>query len=122
MIYTSYFAKEKKIRSLGYIPISITCKPPKWWTGLSFDLVGPPKDLLEGYKSGNISQEEYTKIYNKYLEDNKDLILSTIKSTYIRDDITIVFVCYEKAGSFCHRHLLSDFLNKNNIECKELSF
>lgn len=31
-----------------------------------------------------------------------------------------VLLCYEKPGDFCHRHLVSQWLNENGIRCSEL--
>lgn len=31
----------------------------------------------------------------------------------------IALICYEKSEDFCHRHLVVDWLNNNNIKCEE---
>ena len=32
---------------------------------------------------------------------------------------SVILLCYEKPGDFCHRHLVADWLTKNGTECKE---
>ena len=34
----------------------------------------------------------------------------------------IALICYEKPTDFCHRHLVSDWLNKNGFKCDEYLF
>ena len=118
MIYTSYFAKVKKIKELGYTPVSITAGQPKFFEGEHFSEVAPQRVLVHDYKNGLISEKQYTEIYNKYLEYNKDTILDIVKEKYLNRNV--VFLCYEKTGSFCHRYLLAKFLRDNGIWCEEL--
>ena len=118
MIYTSYFSKTKKILEMGLRPVAITAGKPKFFNGEHFGEVGPQRPLLNDYKNGIINEEQYTEIYNKFLEYNKEEIISIVKERYISGNV--VFLCYEGPGKFCHRHLLSEFLNKNNIKCEEL--
>jgi uncharacterized protein (DUF488 family) len=30
-----------------------------------------------------------------------------------------VLLCYETIGKYCHRHLVSDWLRRHGIECRE---
>lgn len=31
----------------------------------------------------------------------------------------IALICYEKPSDFCHRHLVSEWLNQNGFKCEE---
>jgi len=111
MIYTSYFANIKKLPP-HLKTISISRFPPKWYEGESDLLLAPSKELLLGIKDGNISEEEYTKEYLDYLNT---LNPKEIEEKY-KDSILL---CYEKTGDFCHRHILTNWLNYNNVNCEE---
>lgn len=119
MIYTSYFGQLRKLNELGLTPVSITAGQPRFFKGEHFPEVAPQRVLVHDYKSGLISEKQYTKIYNMYLEYNKDVILDIVKEKYINRNV--VFLCYEKNGTFCHRHLLAKFLRDNGIDCEEVS-
>lgn len=46
-----------------------------------------------------------------------DLINMTMEVKNEPKDIALIY--YEKPSDFCHRHLVSDWLNKNGISCRE---
>ena len=50
-----------------------------------------------------------------------DVILDLSKMIYSFNvgESDICLVCYEKPCDFCHRHIVSDWLNKNDFQCKE---
>lgn len=63
MIYTSYFAKSKKLND-DYLVLGITRFPPtKLKENISF--IAPSEELLYKYKTGKVSEEEYEEIYLK---------------------------------------------------------
>lgn len=72
--------------------------------------LAPTWGLLSDYKSGKITDKEYTDIYLELMRDryknNKDLFYGILNS-----DTPIVLGCYCKAGDFCHRHLLVDIVS-----------
>lgn len=74
-----------------------------------YRLFAPPNfKLVMDYKTGKITEEEYTE---KYLE-------KLIKSSQIFEEEWLEFLkkekvalgCYCKSGKFCHRHLLVKFI------------
>jgi len=75
----------------------------------------PTPSLLSLYKKGGLKHEEYKYIYTK--EVLSILSPAEIYSKYNKS----LFLCYEKNGEFCHRHLVSDWLNKNGGDAEELS-
>lgn len=118
MYYTSYFAKMKMLNG-KYTLASITAKKPKFCNSsvLDWSFLGPSSSLLNAYKAGEVSEEEYTRIYI----DDLSKMWSKISDFIIENkDKNIVMLCYEGPGKFCHRHLLSNFLRCHGIDCCEM--
>lgn len=131
MIYTTYFAKLKKLPN-NIIPVSICAKPPTGYKGKEFKKLAPTYDILMSYKQDH-NEEKYIKKYNNEVLRN----LITDEVVYdlyelIGVDITgegfgsipnggadVALVCYEKSDSFCHRHLVAEWLKLNGYKCKE---
>lgn len=74
------------------------------------DLFSPPWELVKTYKNGKISESEYEKIYHdlmvesyKNFKEGWDRLLSAD---------WVVLVCFCRAGEFCHRLLLANYLEK----------
>lgn len=108
IIYTSYFAKLKHVLN----PISISRFTPAWYEGPVYKQLAPTTQLLMDYKAGLVSIEQYTERYNTE-------ILSQLTQPSVFSDLfkfyplynTITLLCYEKSSDFCHRHLVSKWLN-----------
>ena len=128
MIYTSYFAMQKKINDMKFIPISICAKTPQWFNGLVYKKLAPTYDILMEYKR-NGDKERYTERYNNEVLSKLDPFhvikdLRELTYPYHTGKVNIVLMCYEKSSDFCHRHLVADWLNKSFGENKvtELKF
>ena len=116
MIYTSYFAKAKKLND-GYLVLGITRFPPsKLKENIAF--IAPSEELLYKYKTGKVSEEEYEKIYLKEVGTNIDLFAQYLD--VLGKDKHVVMCCYESSDKFCHRHILARELNKRGFNIKEL--
>ena len=121
MIYTSYFAKTNCLPK-NMIPISICAVPPTWYKGLQYKNLAPSYYMLMAYKEKHDS--------NKYIRDYNDQILDKLDVNGVVNDLNsligfdnskdIVLLCYERPSDFCHRHIVSNWLNDNGFECKEL--
>lgn len=112
MVYTSYWGNLKHlIKKFGKNNIISVSRFSKFWNGKRCSLLFPSTELLKEYKNGNITEQEYTQIYSKYLETlNVDNCYKVFNNC--------VLVCYEKYG-FCHRHLIRKWLNDNGYDCME---
>lgn len=112
MIYTSYFANQRKLAHLK--KVSISRFPPKWFQADEYALeLAPSKELLNEYKNGNVSDEEYDEIY-------KQETLSKLNPEDIFHKYDgAVLLCYEKTGDFCHRNIVSQWLQENGFEAGE---
>lgn len=131
MIYTSYFENLKYLPNY-IIPISICGKAPDWYTGLQYKKLAPKYDFFMKWKE-NQDNDYYIKCFNEQVLDklnaeqvNKELhslISNFILNSKLFSDRSLVpdiaLICYEKPSDFCHRHLVADWFNKNQILCKE---
>lgn len=116
MIYTSYYSKKISI-DCKKIQISNT-KP----SGYRVDYTAEhfyPSDIAWRYKSGLIDENQYIEEYRNKLSKINDRLFDIIMNKYLSDTIYIM-LCYESPEKFCHRHILTDWLNeKFNININE---
>lgn len=116
-IYTSYFANLKNIPP-DIIPISIARSTPHWFDGLSIKILAPDEHIRARYNfDGN--KDRYVKEYN-------DEVLTFLYAPRLVQYLEVrsggkdvVLLCYESSDKFCHRHLVSQWLNRNGFKCKE---
>ena len=122
---TGYFAKMNKYVEQGYYPISIARFNPKGIKLMQWIRIAPNQDILQGYKSGQLDELDYEMKYRLQLQ-NADVIgdwekMLEIVGNLKKDYKGIVFLCYEKSGSFCHRHIFANYMKeKYNIGITEL--
>lgn len=105
-IYTSYFGYVKKLPK-DIIPVAITAYRSSFWNGFYYAPLGPSSSILNEYKS-NPDEIKYTERYNNE-------ILSKLDRNKVIEDLSkfgdnIALICYEKPDSFCHRHLVANWL------------
>lgn len=111
MIYTGYYAKLKKYKEDGLYPIAISGKIPDFYGEAYWDDFAPRYEDFLAWKSGQISDIQYNKKYREWLDSlNKQEIRDVLDE--LKDE-NIIFLCYEKSGDFCHRHILADWLEEN---------
>lgn len=105
--------------------VSISASVPK---GMSMDadletLHPVYRTMVGPHKEGKISDGEYCDRYrSKVLEPNRDKIIGQVGSLRERaaaQGKDVYLFCYERPGDFCHRYLVSNFLNENGVECRE---
>ena len=122
---TSYFANFRKLDKNKYIAVSIARITP-----VGFDIkveeFAPEKSTLFNYKNGKINEEQYTKEYTEQLDELFDdgimvNTLSRLNNLEKRYNKEVVLLCYEGKGKFCHRHILSQYINdKFNLDIREI--
>ena len=135
MIYTSYFAKMNKLPG-NVIPIAISLTVPKDVTCLHYKALAPSGYLLKRYKTDE-NVEAYIKSYTSSVLDKLTVqsVLNAIyqilpanvlmrydldpDTWYMSTDISVCLMCWERPDKFCHRQLVRDWLNANNIPCME---
>lgn len=123
MIFTSYFAQLKYLEYNKIIPISIALYAPNFYNGLEYKKLAPTPRMFRHYKS--------TKDKTKYIDDYSILLLRLSVDEVLNDiskligmdyrEANIALLCYERADSFCHRFLVSKWLNHHDIWCNEFN-
>jgi len=113
MILTSYFANYRVFPE-NRDAVSISRFPPRGFKGKQELRLAPSAKLLQDYKAGAVNEEQYTERYNKET-------LSTLDPREIAIlHKNSIFLCYEKAGDFCHRQLVATWLRKAGFDIEEL--
>ena len=117
--YTSYYANCIDLAKAGIVPVSIALYPLRGWYGLEYKKLAPTFDILLDYKHDH-DKAQYTERYKSEILYNldpyevmKDIIHMAGKSH------EFALVCYERPTSFCHRHLVAEWLNKHGYPCEE---
>ena len=119
-MYTGYFAKLKKYQEAGLVPVSIALKTPDWYHGLEYKKLAPNWDILSAWKSGEHKGDidYYTKHFEEVLDTLRpEGVIIELKQFGLLQDI--ILLCYEKPESFCHRHIVANWLNKNGLYVTE---
>ena len=114
-IYTSYFANLRNVPS-SIEPIAISLFTPSFYNGKRAIDLAPSKEILNGYKSGEINKEEYKIKYLDLLSDRAES-LSDWCDYFEKNEV--VLVCYEGKDKFCHRHILGELLKDIGFEVVE---
>jgi hypothetical protein len=146
MIYTGYFAKIKIYAEWGLKLISIanTSPPFEEWGITEFKDLAPGKWIYP-WKNDLKNRSDLEKAKLEYIEIYSAKCLNNYTPKRLFNDLNAftgesnaILLCYEKppvqtgidgivdlewltAGStFCHRHLISDFLRRGGYDCCEL--
>lgn len=116
-IYTSYFARIRQLPP-SIVTISISLYPPKGYQGIRYTKLAPTDQILREYKAGG-SIERYTAAYQRDVLSKLDpvALVANLEDYFGGKDIS--FVCYEKSGDFCHRHLVAEWLRAAGFPVEE---
>ena len=81
--------------------VSIALKTPEWFRGRRYPALAPRKDML------HMEEGDYRREYRK--------ILDRLDPRRVYDDLgsESILLCWERAGQFCHRRLVAEWLEKN---------
>lgn len=112
-LYTSNYARHGRDPKA----VCISIKPIWWFKGKCYYPLAPTWDIVNGVKSGEIDEKEYTKQYLKILEK--------LDPQKVVDDLGdgAIMLCYESPKDFCHRHIVSYWLNKElGMDVQEMFF
>lgn len=124
-MFTSYFAKTKKLLDSGYTNlVAISGYIPEFYkkqmevdNRLSRCIeLAPKKDWFFQWKNGDFDN-------NKYIELYYETVLNKLNINELYNNLgdDAILLCYEKPGDFCHRHLVSKyFKEKLNIIINEI--
>jgi hypothetical protein len=124
MIYTSYFGNWRNFPP-ELIKVAISNSVPPGFTisenCIQNTFLAPSKEIIRDYKLRKINEFIYTYRYYLLMDDIKGIIK---KCLIEYNDNNHLFLCFEKRGRFCHRHLLQDYVDRRypelGIKFKEL--
>ena len=115
MIRTSYFARVISEPLLREWPVVVSANVPGYFREIPYThapLLAPTWELISDYKSGRCDIDQYIDRYFDLVCKQRKLSAKKIVDI-IGDNATLV--CYEKVGDFCHRHLISDIINRSTL-------
>lgn len=122
MIYTTYFGKLNSHPELlqKVTPIAICAKSPDGYSGMAFPSLAPSYKIFKQYKDTG-DEKTFEQMY-------REEILARLDAKQCAQQLTLMtevgrcpaLVCYEKAGSFCHRKIVADWLRSAGEEVQEL--
>lgn len=120
MIYTTYFSRLKSLPK-EIVPISICGKAPDGYKGLQYKKLAPKYDFFMKWKETH-DNDYYIRCFNKQVLSalNVKEVVADLMAMSAGQDIALI--CYERPGEFCHRHLVANWLNQNNIKVKEYDY
>ena len=114
MVYTTYISNmknipqdAKKILIMRYIPKSL--KDDKYNLMWMPDLA-PQQAILNQYKNNEISFEDLTLAFKRYLvlKEEAKIAINKLKDMLSKEDVYLI--CCEKDSSICHRTILKEYL------------
>lgn len=111
-IYTSCFGRMRQISDANLTPIGIAIYPPKWYKGLNYKALAPDSATLRIGKSGDRVRyiERFRAIMDKL---DPDTVMRDLESMKLKGTKGIALLCFEAPGEFCHRHLVTQWLEDN---------
>lgn len=118
MIYTSYFAKVKKIPEDACVSIALG---GNFWNGTTCYVLTPKSNLLCWWKSLSKEQQNEPKnqaIYEKIYR--RDVLRHLDVHDMYRQLNEKILLCFEKSDSFCHRHIVAKWFREAGYDCEEL--
>jgi len=119
MIYTTNFASLKKLPD-SIIPVAICRNVPEWYKGAEYKALAPSFEILRDWWS-NHNEAAYKNEFDKILSKlNPENVKYDLESLANGKDIALL--CFERAGAFCHRHLVADWFSSNDIPCREYTW
>lgn len=99
----SGFARKKDFSFLVETILGIPC--------IDGTCLAPTKQILDDYKSGQLSWAKYEEKYLQILEERKQEILSA-STSWGADP---VLICSENSPDHCHRRLAAEFLIRQGV-------
>jgi uncharacterized protein (DUF488 family) len=107
MIYTSYFQNPILKKEPISRQVAISVGLPRW--GFKGRRI---KELAPTWAMVKLAEKEYRPEYQKILDKLNPHDLDLREGD--------ILLCWEKPPEFCHRYMVSDWLNAAGIECEEL--
>lgn len=91
---------------------SISNSVPKYFNIPKIKIFVPSWQIVNDYKMNIINESKYKELYTKQLEKIDFIAIYNHMINYKQIPI---FLCYEGKNKFCHRHILSDYMNNTGM-------
>jgi hypothetical protein len=118
--FTSRWAN-KELAEIRCQPVGISRGTPRFRIGFRYRLA---RELAPGQEAWALAGDEvaFRAAYMRQLERlGLEAILGRLAGIGREaGGLPLVLLCYEPAGEFCHRHVLSDWLRERGVEIREL--
>lgn len=114
---TSNFANIAKLVKANEPYAGISLYPPSWYVGPDLKSLAPTPELFHAHS--RLTQQQYKEQYQRDVLGRLDpeKTYNDIVSKY---GDSIVLLCFEKPGDFCHRRLVAEwFEEKLQVEVPE---
>ena len=118
-IYTTYFAKLKKLPG-SIVPVAICLYPPPGWLGLSCKQLAPRNDVFREYKVNS----DFNTFTDQYITTTLESLRFSDVFTYLNQcsqGKDIALVCFEKNPHECHRSIVAAWFEYNGHIVEEWS-
>lgn len=115
-IYSSYYAKVRSLDVTDAMLVQVSNTKPQWFQQEILNvanLTAPDWNLINRYKSGEISFEQFGERYIQSLNQKmkRDEFVSKLTEVAEENNYkTIILLCYEKSLNECHRKFLGEWL------------
>lgn len=109
IVYTGYFAKANKYKEAGLTPISIASKTPGKAYMERWDFLVPSNNLFNKWKYEGMDNETFEKCY---IEENLSRLDKEEFKELLKSTDNPILLCYEGPNSFCHRHIVAEYITK----------
>ena len=117
-IYTSYFENLENLPS-DVVPIAICVKSPEDYLGLEYKKLAPKRGFFNKWKYEGYSNEYCIEHFNAEVLSGLDPHNVVKELLSLSQGKSLAMLCYEKPGEFCHRFLVSDWLNSFGYAVEE---
>jgi len=119
-LFTSRWAN-KELADLRCQPVGISRGTPRFRTGYRYKLMRELAPDKEAWVAAG-DDRAFRASYIRQLEGlGLDTILDRLaRISHETGGLPLVLLCYEPAGEFCHRHVLSAWLRERGVEIREL--
>jgi len=125
-VYTSYYSATDKLPA-ELKQVGVSGWVPESFNGVRLKELAPKREWWMEWHSkfkDNINSKESIEWYTvKYKETVLDVVdFNEIKGRLEQLGGDVVLLCFERPGSFCHRHLIAKWLSENGLPCSEYDF
>lgn len=117
MIYTGYYSNMRRVPTdSGLTFYSISRGNPNWFPYelRDIEILKPSWDMIDLAKKNN-----YEEFLTQYKQQLDRVAFRDVKEQLVDESILL---CYEAPDKFCHRHIVRNWLNRQGIMCRELTF